>query len=159
MTKFGPLDSGRQHALATVSWWLMKVLWDKFPRSLAKEFPGYTKGTALIEQMNADIKKDYISAGLRRTLDYVEDLCNHYFVETDDLKEFEKNWRTLWWAGATLCLSARNVCPIWAKSPAWNELHDLLVRWMNKQVRLRGEDEAEVGTWKICMPISRAIWR
>lgn len=151
-----PCDSGRQHAVIAIAWWMMEALWGQFPKSLAKEFPGYTKAPALITEVKDDIKKDHISAGLRRSLDRVEEICNKYFVETDDIQEHEKNWRILWWAGATMWLNAC-IYPDWAKSPAWRKLHDMIVKWMDKQVRLRGDDEGEVGTWDIYVPIMYRI--
>lgn len=157
MDVYAPLDSGRQHAVVSIAWWMMEALWGQFPKSLAKEFPGYTKAQALIDQVKEDIKKDCISAGLRRSLDRTEELCNKYFVETDDPREHESNWRILWWVGATMWLDACYACPLWAKSPAWRKLHDRIVKWMDNQVRLHGDDEGEKGTWDIYMPLMYTI--
>lgn len=151
-----PCDSGRQHAVVTIAWWMMEALWGQFPKSLAKEFPGYTKAPALITEVKDDIKKDHISAGLRRSLDRVEEICNKYFVETDDIQKHEKNWRILWWAGATMWLDAC-IYTEWAKSPSWRELRGMIAKWMDRQVRLRGDDEGEIGTWDIYVPIMYRI--
>ena len=151
-----PCDSGRQHAVVAISWWMMEALWGQFPKGLAKEFPGYTKAPALIAKVKEDIKKERISAGLRRSLDSVEEFCNKYVGETDDIQKHETNWRILWWAGATMWLDAC-IYTEWAKSPAWRELRGMLVKWMGKQVRLRGDDEGEIGTWDVYMPIMYRI--
>lgn len=156
-TPLSPSDSGRQHAVVSIAWWIMEELFKQFPRSLAKEFPGYTKVAGFIEKTRPDTQKKHISAGLMRTLDLVEELDKKYCKDTDDPKELEKNWRILWWAGATLWLDATYACPLWAKSPAWRQLRDRIVNWMDRQVRLRGDDEGEIGTWDIYMPIMYAI--
>lgn len=156
-TPLSPSDSGRQHAVVSIAWWIMEELFKQFPKSLAKEFPGYTKVSAILEKTRSDTQKKHISAGLMRTLDLIEELDKKYCKDTDDPKEFEKNWRILWWAGATLWLDATYACPLWAKIPAWRQLRDRIVNWMDNQVRLRGDDEGEVGTWDIYMPIMYAI--
>ena len=94
---------------------------------------------------------------MNKSLISIQDFSKEEILHVlETAKEFEKNWRILWWAGATMWLDAC-IYPDWAKSPAWRELRGMLVKWMGKQVRLRGDDEGEIGTWDIYMPIMYRI--